>query len=76
MRELDNGTAARNSFRDWEVELLVDLYTHDLGANRRRVLQRYERAVERGLERGDTRPMRLSEYLARTRSRYWRAPAA
>jgi len=76
MRELENGTAERNSFREWEVELLVDLQTQDLGSNRRRLLQRYERAVERGLERGDSRPLRLSDYLARTRSRRWRASAA
>jgi hypothetical protein len=71
MRDVENGLAARNCFRDWEVELLLDMANCDLGdANRKRTLQRYRKAVERRLERGDTVPMKLSEYLAHNRERY------
>ncbi len=71
MRDLDKGLASRNCFRDWEVELLMDMAQCELGeANRKRTLQRYKRAVERRLEQGDTVPLKLSEYLAQTRARY------
>jgi hypothetical protein len=70
MRDLQNGASTRTCFRPWEVELLLDLQTCDLGAvNRRRVLQRYRRAVERRLEKGASKPLKLSEYLAHTRTR-------
>lgn len=71
MRDLENGLSTRNCFRDWEVELLLDMAKCDLGeANRKRTLQRYRKAVERRLEKGATVPMKLSEYLARNRARY------
>jgi hypothetical protein len=70
MRDLQHGASTRTCFRPWEVELLLDIENCDLGAlNRRRVLQRYRRAVERRLEKGASRPLMLSEYLAHTRSR-------
>ncbi len=75
MRDLENGVTARNCFREWEVELLLDMGKcefHD--GNRKRVLQRYRKAVERRLGMGATKPMKLSEYLARNRSRATAAP--
>jgi hypothetical protein len=75
MRDVENGDTSRNSFRPWEVELLVDMHTCRLGPNRRRVLRRYQRAVHRSLERGAPRPLKLSEYLSRARKNT-RAPAA
>ncbi|MGE5644836.1 MAG: hypothetical protein ACM336_03485 [Acidobacteriota bacterium] len=68
MRDVENGDTSRTSFRPWEVELLIDLHSCPLGPDRKRVLQRYSKAVRRGLERGETRPLRLSEYLARART--------
>lgn len=69
MRDLENGSSTRNCFRPWEVELLLDIQGSDLGtANRRRVLGRYRRAVERRLEKGGTQPLKLSEYLAGSRA--------
>ena len=76
MREVESGVIARNSFHAWEVELLVDLEQCELRANRRRLLRRYQKAAVRGLETGAVRPLKLSEYLARTRSRRPRASAA
>ena len=70
MRDLQNGASTRTCFRPWEVELLLDIQNCNLGAaNRRRVLQRYRRAVERRLEKGASEPLKFSEYLARTRAR-------
>jgi hypothetical protein len=76
MREIENGELLRNSFYPWEVELIVDLEQCHLRANRRRLLRRYQKAAMRGLEAGAQRPLRLSEYLARSRSRRPRASAA
>lgn len=63
--ELLRGSMNRNTFRPWEVELLVDIQNSPLGmANRRELLRRYQRAVQRNMERGAPFPMKLSEYLA------------
>jgi hypothetical protein len=75
IRDLENGSASRNSFRPWEVELLLDMQDCHLGADRKRVLRRYQKAFHRCLERGATRPLMLSEYLMRSR-RCGRASAA
>jgi hypothetical protein len=76
MREIESGALVRTSFYPWEVELLVDLDQCVLRANRRRLLRRYQKAAVHGLEMGGQRPLKLSEYLARTRSRRPRASAA
>jgi len=69
MRDLESGASTRTCFRQWEVELLLDFETCDLGtANKRRVLARYRRAVERRLEKGVPKPLKLSEYLASSRN--------
>ncbi len=75
MRDVQNGDTSRNSFRPWEIELLLDMQGCHLGADRRRVLRRYQKAVHRGVEQGATRALKLSEYLARSRKER-RAPAA
>jgi len=73
--DVENGTSNRNVFRPWEVELLVDMQSCQLGSDRKRVLRRYRKAVQRSLEQGASRPLKLSEYLTRSR-RERRAPAA
>jgi hypothetical protein len=75
MRDVENGDTSRNSFRPWEIELLVDMQACRLGSDRRRVLRRYSKAVRRSLERGASSPLKLSEYLSRSR-KDTRAPAA
>ncbi len=76
MREIESGTLGRNSFHPWEVELLVDLEQCQIRANRRRLMRRYQKAAVRALEMGAQRPLKLSEYLMRTRARRPRASAA
>lgn len=69
MRDVQTGSLARNSFRPWEVELLLDFQSCELpGPTRRRILRRYERAVLKSIDRGAA-PLKLSEYLARVRAR-------
>jgi len=66
IRELVRGQINRNTFRPWEVELLLDVESCNLReSSRDSTLRRYQKAVQRQLERGATKPMRLSEFLGR-----------
>lgn len=70
VRELLQGAMKRNTFRAWEIEILLDIDACDLnGSNRRETLRRYQRAVQRQMEGGAKAPMKLSEYLANRKSR-------
>jgi len=70
IQELLDGAFRRNTFRPWEVELLLDIESCELGGvNRREILRRYQKAVQRHMERGGAAPLKLSEYLSRLRSR-------
>lgn len=63
--EVMRGTLARNSFRPWEVEILMDLENCRLERRRRlEILRQYQRAVERQMVTGPGPPMKLSEFLA------------
>ena len=54
----------RNSFRPWEIELLLDIEACSLRENNKRdTLRRYQKAVQRQMEKGARLPMKLSEYL-------------
>ena len=65
IRELLQGVIKRNTFRPWEIEILLDIDSCELnGSNRRETLRRYQRAVQRQIENGARTPMKLSEYLA------------
>jgi len=65
MQDLATGTYTRNSFLPWEVELLLDMQA--CGGRRcgNELLKRYQKAVQRDLENGSDRPLKLSEYLNR-----------
>ncbi|MCC7173785.1 MAG: hypothetical protein IT159_01200 [Bryobacterales bacterium] len=66
LRELLRGQINRNTFRPWEVELLLDIESCNLReSSREGVLRRYQKAVQRQLARGVTPPMKLSEFLGR-----------
>jgi len=70
MQELLRGTLNRNCFRPWEIELLLDIESCNLrDANRRDTLKRYQKAVQREVERGAKDLLKLSEYLDKNRSR-------
>lgn len=66
IRELLRGQINRNTFRPWEVELLLDIEDCGLRESAKEsALRRYQKAVQRQLERGATEPMKLSEFLKR-----------
>ena len=68
IRELLQGGTRRESFQRWEVVLLLDIQNCQIEKSARGdTLRRYQRAVQRQLERGGTVPMRLSEFLASRR---------
>jgi hypothetical protein len=70
MQELISGAFRRNSFRPWEIELLLDLEGCELGEpSRRAVLRRYQKAVQRQMAKGAPFPMKMSEYLEVARAR-------
>lgn len=67
IRELLRGQISRNTFRPWEVELLLDIESCALReSSREGTLKRYQKAVQRQLTRGAVKPMKLSEFLGRT----------
>ena len=69
MQELLGGNFRRNNFRPWEIELLLDMESCEIGQpSRRVVLRRYQKAVQRQMLKGGRLPMKLSEYLAGARA--------
>jgi hypothetical protein len=64
IQELLRGNMNRNTFRPWEIELLLDIEGCSLReANKRDTLRRYQKAVQRHMEKGAPTPLKLSEYL-------------
>jgi hypothetical protein len=64
IQELLRGSSTRNTFRPWEVELLLDMESCELKESKRKeILRRYQKAVQKQLEKGALRPQKLSEYL-------------
>ena len=64
MAELLRGSINRNTFRPWEIEVLLDIEACNLKESaKRETLKRYQRAVQRHMEKGARLPLKLSEYL-------------
>src|SRR5271169_4991314 len=64
IQELLRGNMHRNTFRPWEVDLLLDIESCNLrDTSRREMLRRYQRAVQRHMEKGARLPLKMSEYL-------------
>ena len=64
IQELLRGNMHRNTFRPWEIEILLDIENCSLrDGNRRDILKRYQKAVQRHMEKGARLPLKLSEYL-------------
>lgn len=64
MAELIRGAMTRNTFQPWEIEILLDI--EGCGVRepvKRETLRRYQKAVQRSMEKGAPMPLRLSEYL-------------
>jgi hypothetical protein len=77
MQELLTGAIRRNTFRAWEIELLIDIEKCDLrGPGRREMLKRYQKAVQKHMERGGAHPFKLSEYISSQRARRERLAAS
>lgn len=68
--ELLKGTVNRNTFRPWEIEVLLDIESCNLrDSNKRETLRRYQKANQRYMEKGARLPLKLSEYLEAQRVR-------
>jgi hypothetical protein len=77
IQELLRGSMNRNTFRPWEIEVLLDIDSCNLReANRREILRRYQKAVQRDLDRGSPTLMKMSEYLDRAKAKRARAEEA
>jgi hypothetical protein len=64
VQELLRGNMHRNTFRPWEIELLLDIEACNLRESaKRETLRRYQKAVQRHMEKGARLPLKLSEYL-------------
>jgi hypothetical protein len=76
IQELLRGNMHRNTFRPWEVELLLDIESCNLReASKRETLRRYQKAVQRQMEKGGRLPLKLSEYLDAVKSKRGAQPA-
>lgn len=65
VHDLLRGTMNRNTFQPWEIEILLDIEACNLkDAVGRETLRRYQKAVQRSMEKGAATPFRLSEYLS------------
>jgi hypothetical protein len=65
MQELIRGNMTRNTFQPWEIEILLDIDACQIREPvKRETLRRYQKAVQRAMERGAPTPLRLSEYLS------------
>lgn len=70
VQELLRGNMHRNTFRPWEIELLLDIESCNLReTNRRDVLRRYQKAVQKHMDKGARTPLKLSQYLEGVRAK-------
>ena len=66
VKELLQGEVRRTSFQPWEVHLLLDLQACRLTPSRRdEALRRYQRVVQKQLDRREVPPVRFSQFLGR-----------
>ena len=70
VQELLRGSITRNTFRPWEVEILLDIEACNLrDGGRKELMRRYQKAVQRSMEKGAPMPLKLSEYLEMQKTR-------
>lgn len=69
IQELLRGSLNRNTFRPWEIDILLDIETCELKENKRELLKRYQKAVQRHMEKGARLPFKLSDYLESLRAK-------
>jgi hypothetical protein len=77
IQELLRGNMHRNTFRPWEIEILLDIESCSLReSSKRETLRRYQKAVQRQMEKGARLPLKLSEYLEAVKAKRGQAPPA
>jgi hypothetical protein len=70
IQELLRGCLNRNTFRPWEIEILLDIESCEFkDGNKRETLRRYQKAVQRHMDKGARLPFKLSEYLESLQNR-------
>ena len=70
LQELIRGTMTRNTFQPWEIDILLDIEACQLReVVRRETLRRYQKAVQRHMEKGAPLPLKLSEYLSAVKAK-------
>jgi hypothetical protein len=73
MKELLSENFGRNTFRPWEIDILLNIESCDVGPGSRGVvLRRYQKAVQRQMEKGARLPLKLSEYLESLKNQGYR----
>jgi hypothetical protein len=76
IQELLRGNMHRNTFRPWEIDILLDIEACSLrDASKRETLRRYQKAVQRHMDKGARLPLKLSEYLEAVKSKRATPPA-
>ena len=64
IQELLRGSINRNTFKPWEIDILLDMEACSLkDGSKRELLRRYQKAVIRQMDKGADTPMKLSEFL-------------
>ena len=70
IQEVLRGSITRNTFRPWEVEILLDIEACNIrDGPKREILRRYQKAVQRSMEKGAPSPLTLSQYLEAVKTR-------
>ena len=70
------GAVRRNTFTEWELELLLDLQTFRVRKSARPdLLRRYLKAVHEDLADGASTPLRFASFMERKTRRPYRAPS-
>jgi hypothetical protein len=77
IQDIIGGSVRRNTFTQWELELLLDLQTCGVRKSARaELLRRYVKAVQQQFAQGSFSPMRLSEFLEKENQKRTSRPAA
>ena len=75
IQELLRENINRNTFRPWEVAILLDIEACNLNESaKRETLRRYQKAVQRHMEKGARLPLKLSEYLENVKTKKTATP--
>src|SRR5260370_39007463 len=72
VQDLVTGHLQRNSFLPWHVDLLLEIESSPFRRSElKKVLRRYQRAVNRFVEPVGHQPFQLSEYIVRIKRAPW-----